>query len=255
MPRRRHLILAAASVVLAARPVRAAVELRVLSAPAAGRGLDAAARSFLAEAGPDKVSEVRIATAPLPQLRERLAAGETADLVIGTVALINDLATAGRLAGERMVLGRVGIGVALRPDAPAPPLGDLAALRRAVEEAEAVVVSDEPGVRTHLERLFERMGIAQAVAAKTVRMETGTAAMRRLLAGKGREIGFAPITEIRQEPGLRLAGPLPPEAQIATTYAASLMPGAPPEAAAFLEHLNGPAGRAALAQSGIEPVP
>jgi hypothetical protein len=40
-----------------------------------------------------------------------------------------------------------------------------------------------------------------------------------------------------------------------TAYAASLLPGSTPEAAALLRHLAAPAGRAAFTAAGIEPPP
>jgi molybdate transport system substrate-binding protein len=263
MVRRRALFLAAlatASAPMLPRAARgeASAAVRVLSAGAVEPGLEAAVRAFrLASAEAARAGAVRIAYATAPQLRERLAAGgaEAApDLLIAPVALVNELASAGRLAGERMAVGRVGIGVAVRPDAPVPEIGDVAALKVTVEEAEAVIFN-RASTGLYLERLFEKLGIAAAVAAKAVRPATGAEVLQRLLAGQGREIGFAPIPEIQLVPAARFVGPLPAEAQNYTTYAASLMPGASPLAAALMEFLAGAAGRAAFATAGIESVP
>jgi molybdate transport system substrate-binding protein len=258
MVRRRRILTITATAVAAARVLgRASAgqprSMQVLSAGAVEPGLEAATRAFRQEAAGVAVT-VRIAYATAPELRERLAAGEQPDLLIAPVALVNELAAAGRLAGERAALGRVGIGVAVRPDAPVPEIGDLAALKRAVEEAETVVFN-RASTGLYLERLFEKMGIAAAVTAKAVRTTTGAEVLQRILEGKGREIGFAPIPEIQLVPTARFVGPLPPEAQNFTAYAGSLMPGAAPEAAALLEFLSGPQGRAAFATAGIEPVP
>lgn len=259
MVRRRRLLLSllAATAPVPGLPARAgqAGSIRVLSAGAVEPGLEAAARAFAADpSGQPRNATVTIAYATAPQLRDRLASGEHPDLLVAPVALVNELAAAGRLAGERAVLGRVGIGVTVRPDAPVPEIGDLAQLRRAVEEAEAVVFN-RASTGLYLERLFERLGIAAAVAARAVRTTTGAEVLQRILEGKGREIGFAPVPEIHLVPAARFVGPLPAEAQNFTAYAGSVMPGAPPEAAAFLEFLTGPKGRAAFATAGIEPVP
>ena len=77
----------------------------------------------------------------------------------------------------------------------------------------------------------------------------------RVVAGEGRELGFAPITEIRQMPRAVFVGPLPAEAQNYTAYAASLLPGSPPEAAELLRHLAGPVGRAGFEAAGVEAMP
>lgn len=233
------------------RPAAAqSVGVRVLSAGAVRPGLEAAVLGFRAATG----EPVHIDYATAPELRERLAAGATADLLIAPVMLVNELAAAGRLAGERKALGRVGIGAAMRAAAPAPDIRDMAGLRRALEEAERVVLN-RATTGLHLERLFERLGLAATVAPKAVRYPTGEEVMHHLLTGSGREIGFAPVPEILQASALRFLGPLPPEAQGITTYAVSLMPGAAPAAAALLEHLTGPDGRAAFALAGVEPAP
>ncbi|MFX4558821.1 hypothetical protein ABTB12_20940, partial [Acinetobacter baumannii] len=89
----------------------------------------------------------------------------TPDLLVAPVGLVNELAAAGRLTGERATLGRVGIGVAVRDGAPVPDIPDAAAFRRAIEEAERVVFN-RASTGLHLERLFERLGMTALVAPK-----------------------------------------------------------------------------------------
>ncbi|HYZ31239.1 MAG TPA: substrate-binding domain-containing protein [Crenalkalicoccus sp.] len=229
------------------RPALAA-ELSVLSAGAVQPGLDRAIADFEAVSG----TPVRVEYATAPQLQEKLANGATPDLLIAPVGLINELAAAGRLAGDRETLGRVGIGLVVRAGAPEPAIGDIAALKRAVEEADAVVFN-RASTGQAMERLFEKLGLTAAVAPKAVRVATGAEVMQRLREGSGREIGFAAIPEIRSEPGVTLVAPLPPEAQSWTSYAATLLPGSQAEAATLLARLAGPTGRAALEAGGIEP--
>jgi molybdate transport system substrate-binding protein len=248
------LLLPAACAVAAGRPALAQAPptgaVRVLSAGAVEPGLDAAVARFRAAGG----GPVTIAYATAPQLRERLAAGESPDLLIAPVALVNELVAAGRLAGERATLGRVGIGVAVRAGAPVPEIGDLAGFRRAIEDAERVVFN-RASSGLHLERLFERLGLTALVTPKAVRVATGAEVLQHLIAGSGREIGLAPMTEIRMVPTVRFVGPLPAEVQSFTAYAAALLPGGPPAAAALFAHLAGPEARAALDAAGVEAVP
>lgn len=233
-----------------AAPGDAAPPLRVLSAGAVEPGLEAAIARFRATGG----GPVQIAYATAPQLRERLAGGETPDLLIAPVGLVNELVTAGRLAGERASLGRVGVGVAVRRDAPAPEIADLAGFRRAIEEAERVVFN-RASTGLYLERLFDRLGLAAAVNAKAVRTATGAEVLKHIVAGQGREIGLAPITEILLVPEARFVGPLPAEIQNYTAYAAALLPNGPPAAAALFGFLSGPEARTAFDTAGIEAVP
>ncbi len=227
-----------------------AAPVRVLSAGAMESGMKAALARFAASGG----GPVQITFATAPQIRERLAAGETPDLLVAPVGMVNELAAAGRLTAERATLGRVGIGVATRRDAPVPEIGDTATFRRAIEEAERVVFN-RASTGLYLERLFERLGIAAAVAAKALRYTTGAEVLKHLVEGSGREIGLAPITEILLVPAARFVGPLPAEIQNYTAYAAALLPNGPPAAAAVFAFLSSPEARDAFAMTGIEAVP
>lgn len=253
---RRHLLLLSFGVpLLPVRPgaqpgVAGQAPVRVLSAGAMEPGLDAAVARFHADGG----APVQITYATAPQLRERLAGGEAPDLLIAPVGLVNELATAGRLAGERATLGRVGVGVAVRQDAPVPEIADLAGFRRAIEEAERVLFN-RASTGLYLERLFERLGMTAMVTPKAVRFATGAEVMRHLLESNARAIALAPVTEILLVPAARFVGPLPAEIQNYTAYAAALLPNGPPGVAALFAYLSGPEARGAFAAAGIEAVP
>jgi molybdate transport system substrate-binding protein len=79
--------------------------------------------------------------------------------------------------------------------------------------------------------------------------------MEHVLKGKGREIGFAPITEILlyREKGLLLVGPLPAEVQNYTSYVAAAMTGGSNKDAAqtFVRFVGG-AGKPLFVAAGIE---
>jgi molybdate transport system substrate-binding protein len=80
--------------------------------------------------------------------------------------------------------------------------------------------------------------------------------MDHIIKGKGNELGFGAITEIKlfEPKGLRLVGPLPPDIQNYTTYGAALMSNAPSAdaAQAFLTYLATPEARQIFAAAGIE---
>jgi molybdate transport system substrate-binding protein len=243
---RRRSLLALAPALLATGPARANA-LRVLSAGAVEPGLELAVAGF--RAARNAAVEIRYATAP--QLRERILGGEVPDLLIAPVALVNELVAAGRLADERAAIGKVGAGIVVKPGGWEPAVGDAEALKRAVEQASAVVFNRASTGMT-MERIFERWGMTAAVNAKAVRFATGAEVLERLLAGSGDELGFAAITEIHLVPALRYLGPLPEALQVYTTYAATLLPGHAPEAAELLRWLTGADGRAALEKGGVE---
>jgi molybdate transport system substrate-binding protein len=79
--------------------------------------------------------------------------------------------------------------------------------------------------------------------------------MEHVIKGKGKEVGFGPITEILQykEKGARLIGPLPAEIQNYTAYVAVPMSAGSNKAAAqeFVTFL-GAAGKPIFVAAGID---
>ncbi|WP_431269499.1 substrate-binding domain-containing protein [Dankookia sp. P2] len=238
---RRRALLALAP--LLAAPAARAAEISLLSGGAVEPGLAAAVEAFRAAGSPP----VRIAYATAPQLRERILGGETPDILVAPLALLAEFG--GRLSGPVVPLGKVGVGVAVRPGAPEPAIRDAETLRAAVEQADALVFN-RASTGLYMDRLFERLGLTAVVAPKARRYATGAEVMEHLLHGTGREIGFGAVTEIRLVPGLRYLGPLPPGLQNTTAYGAAGLPGR--DGAALLRFLTGPEARRALDAAGVE---
>ena len=118
------------------------------------------------------------------------------------------------------------------------------------------IVFNRASTGIYLENLLKKMGIYDQILSKTTRYPDAGAVMEHLLAGKGREIGFGPITEIllQREKGLKLVGPLPADVQNYTSYSAAPMAGsaAPELARAFVRYLGSPESRALLVAAGID---
>jgi molybdate transport system substrate-binding protein len=228
-----------------------AAEIKVLSAGAIEPGLKAAADAFQKSAG--HVVQITFNTAP--EIRKRISEGESQDVVIAPPAAIEEFSTAGKVTQERTEVGRVGMGVAVRPGAPVPDISSADALKKSVLEADSIVFN-RASTGQYFEGLLKKMGIYEQVEKKTTRYPDGNAVMEHVLKGKGREIGFGPITEIllHRDHGLRLVGPLPGEAQNYTRYSAAVMSNAPSARAAeeFVRYLGTPAAKASFAAAGIE---
>src|SRR2546423_1565036 len=97
------------------------------------------------------------------------------------------------------------------------------ALRQALLRADSVVYN-QASTGLYLEKLFEKMGIADQLKPKTTRYANGAQVLEHVIKGKGNEIGFGAITEIKlfEAKGLKLVGPLPAEVQNYTSYSAAL---------------------------------
>jgi molybdate transport system substrate-binding protein len=106
--------------------------------------------------------------------------------------------------------------------------------------------------------MFEALGIAEAVADKTVCLPTGGDVLDHLArSDSAREIGFGQLTEIRRlepEGRIRLVGALPKEVENITTYAAAPLAGAQDAdaATAYVRFLASDEARRILVSSGVE---
>jgi molybdate transport system substrate-binding protein len=192
-------------------------------------------------------------------LRKRLASGEKADIVIVAGPVMDVLVKEQRIvAGTRVDLARALIGVGVRAGAPLPDLSTAESFKAALLAARSVsyvtpAVGGTSG--TYFAGLLERMGIAEAMASKTVFRTLGSAVADAVAAGDA-ELGVTFTSELQQNPGVKIAGPLPASIQLPTIYAAGIATGAPNRepAAALLRALTGPAWRATLTKAGLQPL-
>lgn len=246
----KRLFCALSLLVAAILPAYAA-EVRVLSAGAVEPGVLAFARQLKQEHG----LELNIQFNTAPQIAKRLAAGEAYDILISPPAVIDQALSEGKLvAVGRAPVGRVGAGIVVRSNASAPRVGSVEELKQALLAADSLVYnSASTGI--YLDQLFARLGLLEALKAKTTRYANGAAVMEHLIHGKGNEIGFGAITEIKlyTDKGLQLVGPLPAAVQNYTSYDAALMSGSSsPEAPTVLRLLATPTARALFTAAGIE---
>src|SRR6267378_3784730 len=139
-----------------------AAEIKVLSAGAVEPGLRAAAGAYSKQSG----SKVDITFNTAPEIRKRVAGGETFDVVIAPPAALDEFA--GKVAADRANLGRVGLGVAVRPGAAVPDISSADALKRSVLAAESIVFN-RASSGIYLENLLKKMGVYEQVEARTTR--------------------------------------------------------------------------------------
>ena len=228
-----------------------AAEIKVLSAGAIEPGLRAAAAAFRKQSG----HEVNIAFNTTPEIRKRIGGGDAFDVVIAPPAALDEFAGAGKVAADRVDVGRVGLGVAVRPGAPVPDISSSDALKHSVLQAESIVFN-RASSGIYFENLLKKMEIYEQLQARTTRYADGASVMEHVLKGKGREIGFGPVTEILQhrEKGLNFVGPLPPEVQNYTSYSAAPMTAAASAelAKVFVRYLGSPESKALFVRAGID---
>ncbi len=229
-------------------------KIRLLSAGAVKGGVAQLAAEFERASGLGVAAEF----APAPELRDRIAAGEAADVVILPQSMMEESAAKGNVvADSRALLGRSRMGVAVHATAPQYDLTDADAFRRLVLGASAVVHNNaSSGV--YAAKLLEKLGLAQTLGSRIVVVKSGAAVMEYVADHPPAAVGIAQISEIMvliaKGCAVRLAGPLPDEIQNSTTYfAAVTAQGASRESAgALVRHLTTPAAKAAFAATGID---
>jgi molybdate transport system substrate-binding protein len=229
-----------------------AADITILSAGAVGPGL----QEFAKVAKHDTGYDLKIQFDTAPRIAARLAAGERYDILIAPPDALAKAVKDGKVIAETQIsVGRVGAGVVVRTGAALPDVASVDALKRALLTADSVVYNTA-STGIYLDKLFEKIGVLEQLKSKTVRYPDGAAVMEHVSNGKGKEIGFGAITEIRayEAKGVTLVGPLPADVQNYTKYEAAMMAGATsPEAAkVVLNQLATPAAKAAFASRGVE---
>src|SRR3954463_3199037 len=202
-----------------------AAEVKVLSAGAVEPGVHAFADQIKRDGGHD----LKIQFNTAPQIAKRLAAGDVYDILISPPAAIDQAIKDGKVVADgRVALGRVGAGIIVRNAAAAPNVATVDALKQALLAADSVVYNSA-STGLYLDKLFANMGILEQLKPKTTRYPDGASVMEHVIRGKGNEIGFGAITEIKlyTAKGLKFVGPLPADVQNYTPYDAALMTGAP----------------------------
>ena len=235
-----------------AAPGVAAGRVTVLSAGAVEEAVRRLARQYQQDAGRDVAPHFGTG----PEIEKRLLLGDAADVLIAPAAVVERALKAGAVvAGTETPVGRVGVGVTVRRGAAAPDVSTVDALKAALLRADSVVYN-QASTGQYLETLFARMGILDQLKSRTTRYGNAAQVFEHVIAGKGNEIGFGPITEIKSfEPkGIVLVAALPEDIQNYTTYVAAVTTraAAPDAGLAFVRYLTSAAARQIFLATGAQ---
>jgi molybdate transport system substrate-binding protein len=249
---KRVIALVAASIAFAAPS--SAAEIKVISAGAVRSVIAGMIADYRTRSG--DTFDFTVGTTG--ELRDVIASGKPADLLITSAPLMADLEKTGKLTpGSRTDLGRVGIGVAIREGAAAPDFSTPDAFRKTLLDARSVAyTAPELGGTSgvHLLALLKQLGIYDAVAKKAVHAKGGIDISEKVARGEA-EIGVTLISEIVPVKGARMAGPLPESLQLWTVYASAIPASStqPAAARAFVSALTSPAMAARWTAGGFQP--
>jgi molybdate transport system substrate-binding protein len=224
--------------------------LRALSSNGVRAGLEAVVPQCERSAG--RSIELEFGTSA--SIRQRMNGGEAVDLAFITTPVVTELAQGGHLVGSSITpVGRAGIGVGIRAGGRRFEIGTADAIKQTLLTAKSVTFAREGASRPHLERMFERLGIAAEMQAKTLLEPGSVQAAEKVIAGDA-ELLLTLVSEIVPVEGMELIGPLPAEFQSYITFDAAVGSRAADAAAAraFIACVAAPASAPAFAAEGIE---
>ena len=141
--------------------------------------------------------------------------------------------------------------MAVAAGATRPDVSSESAIRDAILQARSIGYSTGPS-GAHLVRLFERWGIADAIAPRTVQASPGVP-VGTLVARGDVELGFQQWSELMHLPGIDVIGLLPPEIQVETVFSAAVCTASNSPAAvkALLSFLASPQADATKRRHGM----
>ena len=184
--------------------------------------------------------------------KRRIEAGEAFDVVVVSFD-VDELAKLGRIApGTRVVLGRTGVGVAVRKGAPKPDIATTDAFKRALLDARSVAYGRGSSGQFFL-GLLDRLGIAAEMKPKLRPQLEGNTV--DVVATGEAEMAVSGTVTIKAVPGADLAGELPRELQTYVLFTAGLSATAkePVAGRALLDFLATPSAVAVFKAKGLDP--
>jgi molybdate transport system substrate-binding protein len=152
----------------------------------------------------------------------RLArAGEPVDVIVLARSAIEQLVLEGHVAQNGVSnLARSDVAVAVKAGTKRPDIRNEDTLRRAILAARKVGYSTGPS-GDYIRTLWVRWGVAAEMAERSLQAPPGMLVATYLASGEV-DLGFQQLAELLGQPGVDIIGPLPPDCQYVTTFAAGV---------------------------------
>jgi molybdate transport system substrate-binding protein len=244
-------IVAAAALSLAATLSSAAVAAEIkLMCPAPMRTTIVGLAEQFERTSPHKVTIVHT---PSRAIVERIRSGEAFDIAILTAETTDVLIRERRIA-RRVDIARSSVGLGVRAGTPKPDVSSVEAVKRTLLAAKSFARNEGAESGKHILAVFERLGIAGEMAAKTKAMPVGTGYVAELVARGEADLAAQQMPELKAVPGIE-AVPLPPELQLAIVFSAGVS-SAPHNARAvnaLVAFLSSPQAASVLKTRGLDP--
>jgi molybdate transport system substrate-binding protein len=112
------------------------------------------------------------------------------------------------------------IAIAIPAGSPRPSVESEQAVRQAILDVRRVCYSTGPSGE-HLKALCQKWGVADSVLARALVAPPGVP-VASLVARGDADLGFQQLSELMGQPGIEIAGALPPEIQAVTVFSAGV---------------------------------
>jgi molybdate transport system substrate-binding protein len=197
--------------------------------------------------------KVNIVHIPSRFIVERVTGGEPVDAVLLTANAADGLIRSGKLA-RRFDFAKSSIGVAVKSGQPKPDVGTAEAFKRTMLAAKSFARNEGAESGIHVLRVFEKLGIAEAMKAKTRAMPVNTGYVAQLVANGEAEIAAQQMPELHAVAGVDPT-PLPDELQLIIPFVVGVS--AQPQNAQATEELvkflTAPGAASVLKSKGLNP--
>ena len=187
-------------------------------------------------------------------MKRRIEGGEPFDLAVLVDFQIDDLIKSGKILAEtRADIMSSGIGVAVKRGARKPDISTVEAFKQTLLNAKSITYLKEGASTIHLRKVFNQLGIADAVKSKAVET-TGEEVSEFVAAGKV-ELGLIVTPNIMSVPGAELVGPLPAEINSVVMFTAGVSAQSPNQQAAreLIKLLKSPEAKSVIKAKGNDP--
>lgn len=189
-----------------------------------------------------------------PNIIARVNSGTPFDVVVVPVDVFKDAAAKARFTPGRTIdIARVGYGMIVRSGAPKPDISTPDAFKKTLVAASSVAYLPTSAAGAYVTKVFERLGIADEMKAKT-KVQASPGAIPQAVAKGEAEIGVF-LSNVLIAPGVDAVGPFPGDLQheLVFTSAIAAETKETDAAKALIDYLRTPAATAVIKATGMTP--